>query len=185
MADDVQIREDLLRDVAFHDARVVDVIEAFDVWRIDAPQDGGHVFRIVDVVVRMVDGGVEKFENDRNARLFGDRGDAFQTFDDVLRQLAAGDARDEVAGEGDDVLAVEAFGDFDVFREVRDDFVMLRWIREVADAAGEARDGHVVLFGGFGDGVDVLVAGAPEFCGVVSAVRDGGDTVGERQFREE
>ena len=31
MADDVQIRENLLRDVAFHDARVVDVVEAFDV----------------------------------------------------------------------------------------------------------------------------------------------------------
>ena len=31
MADDVQIRENLLRDIAFHDARVVDVVEAFDV----------------------------------------------------------------------------------------------------------------------------------------------------------
>ena len=133
----------------------------------------------------MVDGGIEQFENDCDARLFGDRGDALQAFNDIFGQLAAGDARDEIAGEGDDVLAVEAFGDFDVLREVRDHFVMLRRIREIADATGEACDGDVVLFGGFRDGVDILVAGAPEFGGVVTAIRHGGDTVDERQFREE
>ena len=62
---------------------------------------------------------------------------------------------------------------------------MLRRIREISDAAGKARNGDVVLFGGFRDGINVFVAGAPEFGGVVAAIRHGGDTVGERQFREE
>ena len=133
----------------------------------------------------MVDGGIEQFENNRDARLFGDRCDTLQTFDDILGQLAASDTRDEIAGEGDDVLAVEAFRDFDVLREVRDDVVMLGWIRQISDAAGETRDGDIVLFGGFRDGVDVFVAGPPEFGGVVATIRDGGDAVRERQFREE
>ena len=133
----------------------------------------------------MVDGGIEQFENNRDTRLFGDRCDTLQTFDDILGQLAASDTRDEIAGEGDDVLAVEAFGDFYIFREVCDDFVMLRRIGQITDAAGETRNGDVVLFGGFCDGVDVLVAGTPEFGGIVAAVRDSGDTVSERQFREE
>ena len=133
----------------------------------------------------MIDGGIEQFENDCDARFFGDWRDALQTFDNIPGQLAACDARDEIAGKGDDVLAVEAFGDFDVFREVRDHFVMLRRIREISNAAGEARDGDVVLFGGFRDGVNVFVAGAPEFGGIVTAIRHSGDTVGERQFREE
>ena len=133
----------------------------------------------------MVDGGIQQFENDRDAGLFGDRRNAFQSFDDVLGQLAAGDAWDEIAGEGDDILAVEAFGDFDVLREVRDDIVMFGRIRQISDAAGETRDGDIVLFGGFRDGVDVFVAGPPEFGGVVATIRDGGDAVRERQFREE
>ena len=133
----------------------------------------------------MVDGGIEQLENDCDARFFGDWRDALQTFDDILGQLAAGDARNEIAGEGDDILAVEAFRNLDVVREVCDNVVMLGRIRQISNAAGETRDGDIVLFGGFRDGVDVFVAGPPEFGGVVATIRDGGDAVRERQFREE
>jgi len=185
VADDIKVGQDFGQDIAFHDAAMIDVIEGFDRRWINGADDAGHFFRVVNEIARMVDSGIKQFEEQGDARLFRHGRQPFEAFDDGFAHLAAGSSRHYIAGKHDQVAAVKAFSRLNVSRKVMDIFVVIGGVKEIAACAGAAGDGDAVFLAGRRNGLEVFVAIAPEFGGLVAAVGDGSDTVVKGQVAEE